>query len=269
MQQIQRFNFHSAPITAIEYDGEPALLLSDVAHALQYADPRDARKCLVGHPEAMEGREYITVTGEMARTIASLAEGGTPSANMRRSTTIIRESGVYLLLMTSRTKVATEFQGWAARELFPALRKGEQAQRQTAPDLREVAGVIAHALRDGLQPLAARVADIESRLDAAGKAVETPVVPPPHAMRAGQIAAIYGVRSERITAMAAKLRRAYAVFGTRAPSDTWARGQTMWYSPAEVALLADRLGLRRVDESDGNVLSLFATPRPVSPSQTG
>jgi len=257
MHEIQRFTFGTAPITAIDHGGEPALLLAEVAAALQYADPRDARKRLVEHPEAQEGRDYVTITGAAARSILSFAEGGSPSANMVRSTTLVRESGVYLLLMTSRTKVAHAFQGWAARELFPAIRRGEH--RTAAPDLRDVATVIASALRDGLQPLAVRVAAVEARLDASSKgSVEAPACPPPHSLRSGQVAAMYGgTTASAVTACASRLRRSYGLFGVRAKSDSWARGETWWYSPAEVALIASTLGLRRADEAGGNVFSLF------------
>lgn len=113
MNELQIFeNEEFGNIRAVEIDGEPWFVGKDVAVALGYSNPRDA---LSKH-----------VDNEDKNTVA-LHDGiqGNPHK------TIINESGLYSLILSSKLPSAKRFKRWVTSEVLPALRKtGEYSLRQ-------------------------------------------------------------------------------------------------------------------------------------------
>ncbi len=85
-------------------DGEPWFVGKDVATALGYSNPRDA---LAKH-----------VDSEDKNTVAN-RDGTSGNPNM----TVINESGLYALILSSKLPTAKDFKRWVTSEVLPAIRK--------------------------------------------------------------------------------------------------------------------------------------------------
>lgn len=87
----------------IDRNGEPWFVLSDACRELEIANPRDAASRL-------DDDEKDTV-------------GITDAIGRKRRTTIINESGLYSLIMSSRKPAARRFKKWVTSEVLPTIRK--------------------------------------------------------------------------------------------------------------------------------------------------
>ena len=90
--------------TAIEIDNEPWFVGKDVAEALGYSNTRDA---LDRHVEKEDKNTVVNPDGNR----------GNP--NM----TIINESGLYCLILSSKLPGAKEFKHWITHDVIPSIRK--------------------------------------------------------------------------------------------------------------------------------------------------
>ena len=90
-------------IRAVTIDGEPWLVGKDVAAALGYKNTKDA---LIRHidPEDKRGSRFPTTSGEQEMTI-------------------INESGVYSLVLSSKLPDAKKFKRWVTSDVLPTIRK--------------------------------------------------------------------------------------------------------------------------------------------------
>lgn len=84
-------------------DGEPWFVLADVCGALEIANPRDA----AGRLDDDE-RDAVGITDTIGRS---------------QQQTIINESGLYSLILTSRKDGAKRFKKWVTSEVLPSIRK--------------------------------------------------------------------------------------------------------------------------------------------------
>ena len=91
-------------IRTVELDGEPWLVGKDVAAALGYKDTINALKAHVD-PEDKKGGWRIT----------------TPSGD--QDMTIINESGLYSLVLSSKLPTARKFRRWVTSEVLPSIRR--------------------------------------------------------------------------------------------------------------------------------------------------
>lgn len=91
-------------VRAMEIGGEPWFVGKDVATALGYSNPRDA---LSKH-----------VDEEDKNTVAN-RDGTSGNPNM----TIINESGLYSLILSSKLPTAKAFKRWVTSEVIPSIRK--------------------------------------------------------------------------------------------------------------------------------------------------
>ena len=91
-------------IRTVEVDGEPWLVGKDVAQALGYSNPRDA---LSRHVDEEDKNTVVNPDGNR----------GNP--NM----TIINESGLYSLVLSSKLPGAKKFRRWVTGEVLPSIRK--------------------------------------------------------------------------------------------------------------------------------------------------
>lgn len=102
--RITPFNFHGNQVrTLTDNQGEPWFIGKDVAEVLGYANTRDA---LNKHVEE-----------EDKNTVAIRDGIGNPNQ------TVINESGLYSLILSSKLPTAREFKHWVTSEVLPAIRR--------------------------------------------------------------------------------------------------------------------------------------------------
>lgn len=105
MNELQIFsNPEFGQVRTVEIGGEAWLVGKDVAEALGYSNPRDA---LAKH-----------VDGEDKKSVA-FRDGTSGNPNV----TIVNESGLYALVMSSKLPGAKRFRRWVTSEVLPALRR--------------------------------------------------------------------------------------------------------------------------------------------------
>lgn len=104
MTDLQIFNSPEfGAIRTIEKDGEPWFVGKDVAAALGYKDTVNALKSHVD-AEDKGGWQITTQFGD-------------------KETTIINESGLYSLVLSSKLPTAKKFKRWVTNEVIPSIRK--------------------------------------------------------------------------------------------------------------------------------------------------
>lgn len=107
MSNLIPFEFESHAVRVIERDGEPWFVLADVCRVLEIANSRDAAARLDDDEKADVG-----ITDTSSNGVAQ-----------RREMTIINESGLYSLVLTSRKPSAKRFKKWVTAEVLPSIRK--------------------------------------------------------------------------------------------------------------------------------------------------
>ena len=104
MNEIKIFNNPEfGKVRTMEINGEPFLVGKDVAEILGYSNTRDA---LTKH-----------VDSEDKNTVAICDGKGNPNQ------TVINESGLYSLILSSKLPKAKEFKRWVTSEVLPSIRK--------------------------------------------------------------------------------------------------------------------------------------------------
>ena len=104
MTDLQIFNSPEfGAIRTIVKDGEPWFVGKDVAAALGYEKPTDAV------------RKHVDVEDR------GISKMETPSG--AQETTIINESGLYSLVLSSKLPTAKKFKRWVTSEVIPSIRK--------------------------------------------------------------------------------------------------------------------------------------------------
>ena len=112
-------------IRTVELDGEPWLVGKDVATALGYSNTKDA---LAKHvdPEDKRQDDGVAICDPMGR---------------EQHPTIINESGLYSLVLSSKLPTARKFRRWVTSEVLPSIRRtgGYTAKPEPAPRDRVMA----------------------------------------------------------------------------------------------------------------------------------
>ncbi len=104
MNELQIFNnAEFGTVRTVEMNGEPWLVGKDVAQALGYSNTKDALSRHVD-PEDKRGSRITTPSGVQEMTI-------------------INESGLYSLVLSSKLPGAKKFKRWVTSEVLPSLRK--------------------------------------------------------------------------------------------------------------------------------------------------
>lgn len=105
MNNLQLFNNPDfGEIRALELDGQPWFVGKDVATALGYAKPENA---LASHVDD-EDKTTTLIQGT--------------GSNYKSKTTIINESGLYSLVLSSKLPGAKQFKRWVTSEVLPSIR---------------------------------------------------------------------------------------------------------------------------------------------------
>lgn len=92
-------------VRVMERDGEPWFVGRDVATILGYAKPENA---LAAHVDS-DDKTTTLIQGE--------------GSNYKSKTTIINESGLYSLILSSKLPAAKKFKRWVTSEVLPSIRK--------------------------------------------------------------------------------------------------------------------------------------------------
>lgn len=92
-------------VRALEIDDEPYFVGKDVAVALGYAKPENAISAHVDQ----EDKTTTLIQGD--------------GSNYKSKTTLINESGLYSLILSSKLPKAKEFKRWITAEVLPVIRK--------------------------------------------------------------------------------------------------------------------------------------------------
>ena len=139
MNEVQLFNFENHEVRSLLINSEPWFIGKDVADVLGYKNQRDA---ISKHVDS-EDKNTVAIHDGITR--------GNPNQ------TIINESGLYCLVLSSKLPSAKKFKRWVTSEVLPALRKTGQYQ------VKELSGseLMAKALIEAQSVLAAKDKQIE------------------------------------------------------------------------------------------------------------
>lgn len=137
MNEVQLFNFENHEVRSLLLNNEPWFVGKDVADVLGYADTNQAIRKHVDNEDRLTRR--FDGTGQS------------------RDMTIINESGLYSLVLSSKLPSAKKFKRWVTSEVLPALRKTGQYQ------VKDLSGseLMARALIEAQNVLAAKDKVIE------------------------------------------------------------------------------------------------------------
>lgn len=123
-------DFEGHPVTAVEFEGRPAWVASQVGAALGYAESgRQLAKKLAGEwsEEFIPGTDFETITnGRLAVFKSRLGTDSVPSAVDPRtpSLVILYESGLHLALLKTRKPAGRRLRRFLATEVLPKLARG-------------------------------------------------------------------------------------------------------------------------------------------------
>lgn len=103
MEELQNFNFEGKEIRAVNINNVPYFVSNDVAKTLGYSDYRHAS---INHVDE-EDKLRVPID----------------HAGQSRKMTVINESGLYSLILSSKLPSAKRFKHWVTSEVLPAIRK--------------------------------------------------------------------------------------------------------------------------------------------------
>lgn len=142
MNELQVFkNQEFGSVRTLVINSEPWFVGKDVAEALGYKNTKDA---LAKHVDS-EDKEILKSQNATLENIPN------------RGVTVVNESGLYSLVLSSKLPSAKKFKRWVTSEVLPALRKTGQYQ------VKELSGseLMARALIEAQNVLAAKDKVIE------------------------------------------------------------------------------------------------------------
>lgn len=142
MNELQVFkNQEFGSVRTLVINNEPWFIGKDVAEALGYKNTKDA---LAKHVDS-EDKEILKSQNATLENIPN------------RGVTVVNESGLYSLVLSSKLPSAKKFKRWVTSEVLPALRKTGQYQ------VKELSGseLMAKALIEAQSVLAAKDKQIE------------------------------------------------------------------------------------------------------------
>lgn len=103
MNELELFNFEGSEVRTLTIDGNPYFVGKDVAEILGYKNTKDA---LLKH---------VDDDDKLGSQIAT--------SGQRRLMTVVNESGLYSLILSSKLPDAKKFKRWVTSEVLPAIRK--------------------------------------------------------------------------------------------------------------------------------------------------
>lgn len=124
MNNLQIFrNTEFGEVRVVDKDGEPWFVGKDVAKSLGYSNTKDA---IINHVDEtdrgiLKRSEVTTIENHIPKDAfpANFVDGNIPN----RGVTIINESGLYSLILSSKLPTAKKFKHWVTQEVLPSIRK--------------------------------------------------------------------------------------------------------------------------------------------------
>lgn len=104
---VQLFNFENQQLRTLKINDEPYFVGKDLASILGYSNTRDA---LNRHVE-LEDQKILTSQNTTLENIPN------------RGLTVVNESGMYSLILSSKLPNAKKFKHWVTSEVLPAIHK--------------------------------------------------------------------------------------------------------------------------------------------------
>lgn len=120
MNNIQIFKYENNDVRTVEMNGEPWFVDNDVAAALGYGKGKSLANAVTNH-----------VDSEDKGVTELMTPGG------KQNVTIINESGLYSLILSSKLPTAKQFKRWVTSEVLPSIRKNGgyiAGQEQLSPE---------------------------------------------------------------------------------------------------------------------------------------
>ena len=105
MEEIKLFKFEGNEVRTLKINDEPYFVGKDVAEILGYSN---TRKALQDHVDLEDKKDGVTIRDSIGRS---------------QRPTIITESGLYSLILSSKMSNAKRFKRWVTSEVLPAIRK--------------------------------------------------------------------------------------------------------------------------------------------------
>ena len=102
---LQLFAFEGNEVRTLKIDEEPYCVGKDVANILGYSN---TRKALQDHVDLEDKKDGVTIRDSIGRN---------------QKPTVINESGLYSLILSSKMPNAKRFKRWVTSEVLPAIRK--------------------------------------------------------------------------------------------------------------------------------------------------
>ena len=116
MNELQLFNFEGNEVRTLKIDEEPLFVGKDVAEILGYSNPR---KALKDHVDEEDKKDGVTIRDSIGR---------------EQQPTLINESGLYSLILSSKMPKAKRFKHWVTSEVLPSIRKNGSYQVPQTPE---------------------------------------------------------------------------------------------------------------------------------------
>lgn len=142
MNELQNFNFNGAQVRALTIDNEPYFVGKDVADIFGY---KNGSRDINVHVNSEDKLKYQIST-----------------AGQKRTQTLINESGLYSLIISSKLPSAKQFKHWVTSEVLPAIRKhGVYMTDQKAEAIVTDKNALADLLQQASDQLKAKDIQIE------------------------------------------------------------------------------------------------------------
>lgn len=187
--QVQLFNFKGQQVRTVTINEEPYFVGKDVTDILGYANTRDAL--------------HKHVDGEDKNTVA--IRDGIKRGNPNQ--TVINESGLYSLILSSKLPQAKEFKRWVTSEVLPTIRKhGAYMTDQKAASIVTDKNALADLLQQAADQLKEKDVKIErltAELEVSSKKATYLglIVETKDGMTATQVAQDYGLSAKKFNAL--------------------------------------------------------------------
>ena len=150
MNNLRVFNFKESDVRVLDFEGELWFVAKDLCQILEIKNDRDAMDRL---------RDY-------EKSSVAITDGTSGNPN----TTIVSESGMYRLVMTSRKPQAQAFQDWVVQEVLPSIRKTGKYRNEQKP--KSAVELFEHAL-DCVKEHEQRLKELEETQKKQEKYLET------------------------------------------------------------------------------------------------
>lgn len=142
MNKLQLFKFEGNEVRTLKIDDEPYFVGKDVAKILGYKNTKDALA------------KHVDVEDKLGSQIAT--------SGQRREMTVINESGLYSLILSSKMPNARKFKHWVTSEVLPAIREhGAYMTDEKAFDVVNNKDGLASLLQQAADQLRAKDIQIE------------------------------------------------------------------------------------------------------------